>query len=590
MMPPPLEPPVPENHDTVIQELNQAGAAVARADKLLDGGQLVDAKVIIDWLLTQPYHREKVAVLLTKHNRLVAQQATPMRNRLDGQKVLSEVQERLNLPDTYGKVTVITPDLLPLEAPEGRMEGLLNRSIDIDLENADVQGIVAFLRDQEGLNIIADQALQGQNNLTISAKQIPIGELFSYISRNMGIAFHLGENVVWVTAADPAPSNGPKLETRMYELRRGYIPGASGNAGGNSDFADDRGGGGGGSASADDLLDVLNGFLLDNPDSPEGAKLEIYRNRNLLLIRNTRENLRLAENLIRKFDQLPKQVLIEARFMTVSEDDLFQLGVTVDELIYSNGEKFGAEGSALTPAGFLSSAISGASAGTAAVGGVINNVTYSVVIDALEELGSTKTLSAPRVTVLNNQQANIRRGDNITYVSDEEVSITTRTNDDGTTTRDIDTDPEIDTLELGIELEVTPSIGNDDHSIILSLSANVTELVSLDRAGSTDESTDSSGDGEQNLTLITLPHTNESTLTTAVAVGSGETVVMGGMVTTMESDVQSKVPFLGDIPLLGYLFRKKETVKTPNHLLIFVTATIIGEDGQFIRVLRESTP
>ncbi|MBO4511685.1 MAG: hypothetical protein J5746_02860, partial [Victivallales bacterium] len=84
------------------------------------------------------------------------------------------------------------------------------------------------------------------------------------------------------------------------------------------------------------------------------------------------------------------------------------------------------------------------------------------------------------------------------------------------------------------------------------------------------------------LTSIKLPHTYEQSIVTTVSVASGQTVVLGGMLEHKKTRTVQKVPILGDIPLLGWLFKHKVEQSTPMNLLVFVTATVINDQGQFV--------
>ena len=83
-------------------------------------------------------------------------------------------------------------------------------------------------------------------------------------------------------------------------------------------------------------------------------------------------------------------------------------------------------------------------------------------------------------------------------------------------------------------------------------------------------------------TNILLPRTHEQTIATAVSINSGETVILGGMVENRETNEVHKIPFLGDIPFIGRLFTHTSKTNEPTNLLIFVTATIIDENGEYV--------
>ncbi len=503
-------------------------------------------------LLTEQIARQKEGTLGIDESKMTALRA------------IREVEDRYHMPDSYGETHVISPDLPPLTLPPGRMEEVLNRRVGaIDLDGAGVAEILEALRGVMGLNFIADQALESDQQLNIHIRDVPLHELLSYISRNMGIAFHLGENVIWVTEALMPDDNGPQLETKIYTLRKGYIPAGS-SAQGGFGSADSFSGGGSQPAPAgqgqDDLFNALSDFLEDNPYNPPNTKFQIYRNRNLLMIRNSRANLRLAEEIIREFDAIPKQVLIESRFITINQSDLFQLGVEIESIKFDDGQTV-IEGQTGLPA--FTQALAN---NQLQLSGILDNFSYSVILEALDRKGSTRTLSSPRITVLNNQSASIRRGTTLYYFRDFDVEETVT---DNVITSRLVPSGEAEELELGISLGTTPSIGNDGRSILLSIAAEI--------AGPVAEFVTRND--------VSLPEYPQSTLTTSVGVNSGQTVVLGGMITSEDLLIESKVPFLGDIPLIGYLFRKKERNANPEHLLIFVTATIVDQDGRFNQVV-----
>ncbi|MBP5640919.1 MAG: hypothetical protein J6X55_15665, partial [Victivallales bacterium] len=94
-------------------------------------------------------------------------------------------------------------------------------------------------------------------------------------------------------------------------------------------------------------------------------------------------------------------------------------------------------------------------------------------------------------------------------------------------------------------------------------------------------------DDDDDLTQIKLPHTYERAVVTTVEVQSGETVVLGGMIDNKKIKTVRKIPFLGDLPLLGWFFRRTTTEVKPQNLLIFVTANVINNRGEYVKASGE---
>jgi type IV pilus assembly protein PilQ len=347
-----------------------------------------------------------------------------------------------------------------------------------------------------------------------------------------------------------------------------------------------------------DLEEALTAFFAG---SPEGAAFRLFRNRNILMVRDSRENLRLVEAMVEELDQPPYQVAIEAKFITVSQDDLRDLGVewtkysggkAADNNPARNPDPLGTHGKgAVQVSNFLSELAASATAaeigqGSMTLSGVIGDRTFDVLISAIEKKNSSVTLSAPRVTVMNNRTARIRKGN--TYYYFEEYD--TATVDKGDARGDVEVLVPTGTpveLPVGITFDVKVNIGNDGKTVLLGLKPSIVSFLGWEdyiSAGSEDEDEDEDEEGSTTVGQIRLPRIHEQVAMTTVGVSSGETVVMGGMIDNSSSRNIKKVPFLGDLPLIGFLFRRTETMNIPTNLLIFVTAKVISPSGEYLNV------
>ena len=554
--------------------LRAAAGLIDKARGLAEAGDLEAAQACIAPLLGKDLFPAEIRELARDINNRRVRQALELAQKESEDRALLDVQQGLVLPRSFGKTAIISRDSPPLELLPGPMEQLVNGKVTIELENAGVRDLVMHLSKIDGLNIIADEALTEQQKLTISVKDVPLHELLSYIARNMGIAFHLGANIIWVTESSEPAGAGPQLETRIYPVRHGFIPALSG-------------GDGGGAGSEDtELEDVLATFL---GDGPGGATYRIFKNRNLLVVKNSRENHRLVEGLLREFDKQPFQVLIEARFVTIGQSDLLEVGFDIGKFSSGRDEEVKAEITAFDGQSIFEAFKNESVGGNIILSGILGNHAYESVLHVLQESGRSKTLSAPRITVLNNQVARIRKGDKLYYFEEYDLE-SADAGDQGTVTTLVPSGSPTE-LELGITLEVKVSVGNDGKTIMLSLQPEVTQFqkwVNFVTSGSEDSGGSSSAntadDDDQPGGLVSLPKVNESMLSTSVVVKSSETVVLGGMIEVQKSRTVKKVPLLGDLPYLGVLFRHTEENEEPQNLLIFVTATILSDSGEFMDI------
>lgn len=258
---------------------------------------------------------------------------------------------------------------------------------------------------------------------------------------------------------------------------------------------------------------------------------------NALIITAIPMSLEEIARLLKNLDRVPQQVLIEAKLVEVALDNQISMGVD-----WSNSSTDGNSdyGSSLTgPVG---------ETGWFRFGRVTSDYVFSSFISAIAKKGKAKVLSDPKIATLNNKPAVI----NIT----SQVPYKTQTVAAGTppTVTDV-----IVYLTVGITLKVTPTI-NSDGRISMYINPKV-------------EQPSASYPAEK----FAAPGIDTRSVETNVIVRNGETIVIGGLIHDTQSDVVTKVPLLGDIPLLGYLFRRKSVIRQRMELLIFVTPKVIED-------------
>ena len=209
-------------------------AQLRRASELMKEGDLRAAQNVLAPVLGGDVLADEVADMAAQINRLRVQQSRKLSKAASEGRALYEVESRLRLPASYGETVVISREKQPHRFPPGPMEKLVERKVSMHLDDAPVETLIRALSDIEGLNIIADKALtrperdpdMPQPTLTLHVDNLPLKEILQYIARNMGIAFHIREDVVWVTRSkqDPGAPQPRDLETRIYRLQKGFIP------------------------------------------------------------------------------------------------------------------------------------------------------------------------------------------------------------------------------------------------------------------------------------------------------------------------------------------------------------------------------
>ena len=252
---------------------------------------------------------------------------------------------------------------------------------------------------------------------------------------------------------------------------------------------------------------------------------------NALLVVGTPEGIQQLEQIIGFLDRPLRQVEIEAQFVTVGTTDLAQFGI---DFTSSNGP-FRLNTTGRAPA---------ASPGSISVGFVRNN--FRATLTALESRGRSKTVSAPRVTAINNLTATIESNTETPFLLTSVTSNLNGTNNDS---------QDLLTLTTTVGLTVTPTINNDDTiTVVMSPTVEATAPP----------------------TIAGIPGTTTSnTIDTIANLKDGDTIALGGLRTKANSTTKTGVPILRNIPLLGKLFESNNKSEIETELIIFVTARII---------------
>ncbi len=549
-------------------------------DALVAARQYTDAITkCIDLSRVDPFTpglAERQAKILTKMSQERSRTAAVKRGASELRMDL-DVARRKVLPDTYGLRLSNSAKIDPLRTPKTPMELALAKKVTIHLEGVNLDDFIMAVGASEGINIIAD-AMGNEATMTVHAEDVPLVEILDYVSRNLGVSFYVGDSIIWATKSQQPPQTGAPLETRMYGLRKGISADEINN-------------------ERINIIEAIERFI----PATTGADLLFDKKAHVLLVKNTRDNLARIEDIIEKLDVCPPQVLIEARFIGTSVSDLRELGI--DWVLKSplvDSEQMvpdGTGGNTIQPRTQIDtdSTVNFVAFPNAAQGlnltyqGLLTGPMFEAVLHALDISGKATTLSVPKVTTVNNRTAMIRVGEDFRYFDQFDIqSVPTSVTDSGSQVYSSILvpvgSPQLE--ELGIQLQVVPSVGGDMSSINLSLSPTISEFV---RYETYQVATGNANINNNNNNVVTngnetsvlkIPIFRTSSIETEVVVQSGETVVMGGLVTASESRETHSVPILSSIPLVGKLFRRKDVQEIRQNLLIFVTATILSERGE----------
>lgn len=436
--------------------------------------------------------------------------------------------------------------------------------VTLNIQDADIQLVIEAFRRQTGRNVVIGPGVTG--NVNVRVTDMPWARALDVILTPYGFTYSITDDVIVITKADPTKPPPPEpTVVKVFQLKyldasdveeviRPHLS-ASGSLvvlrtlGQYWEPEATSGGGGGGSSGPDTTL--VRGRRTQEPKNVVRSKR--------FVVRDTQAVIRVVEDLLAALDVPPKQVQIEARFVEISSDAVRDLGVELDaSRLFSNGRNFQrAEGRSMTlnvsprilPVDAPFSTVQPFNTGGNLFFQQLTDVQYSVLLHMLESAGGANVLSTPRIRTLNNQEARIIVGEKfpiLTYQS-------TTTGGAG-----LVTEVSLEYYEkIGIQLAVVPQIC-EGNRISMIVRPSVTDRTSL---------------------IENYPVLSTREAETQIMLENGQTVVIGGLVREREQGERFGVPLLSDIPLLGALFRRDVKTKDKVDLLIFLTASVVDEEG-----------
>lgn len=442
----------------------------------------------------------------------------------------------------------------PNKLVRGSKPGYAGEKLSLNFQNIEVRSVLQVIADFTGLNIITSDTVTG--NLTLRLKDVPWDQAMDIIMKNKGLTMRKTGNVIMVapaeevTAKDKAQLEATQaiedlepLRTEVFTLK--YQKASDFNKildGTNSS-------GGAGTAGAPGQNRILS----------KRGNVNYDPRTNTLFIQDTAKKLEEIQAIINKIDVSVKQVMIESR-LVLAEDTFskslgarfgIQSGTTPGNNALSIGGSLNNTGnatgstttaSAIGNTGGLNSNLPSSLASSGSIAFSLFRLPAGLLLNlelsALESDRRGKIVSSPRVTTANQQTARIASGVEIPYLQAASSGAAN-----------------IAFKKAELSLEVTPQITPDDK-IIMDLEVRK----------------DSPGD-----VVAGVPAINTQNVKTQVLVSNGETAVLGGIFEQTESNSVDKIPFFGDLPIIGNAFKSRTKKDDKSELLIFITPKIMDE-------------
>ena len=439
--------------------------------------------------------------------------------------------------------------------------GFQGEKLSLNFQNIEVRALLQVIADFTNFNVVTSDTVTG--TVTLRLKDVPWDQALDIILQSRGLGVRKNGNVLWIAPKDELSAKEQldleakkkiaelePLRTQSFQLN--YTKAEVVAQGLNGQSQAQGGGGGGGGTQNTRIL------------SPRGTVIYEART-NQLFVSDIPSKLEEIQVLIAKIDIPVRQVLIEARI--VEADDSFgrSLGIKLGATdargtptrrgisIGGNYDAIGVQtGQISGPIDFqpnsqfvnlpanVATGFNGASAGSFALAlfGASANRFLNLELSALEAEGKGNVVSSPRVVTADQTKARIEQGEEIPYQQATSSGATS-----------------ISFKKASLRMEVTPQI-TPEGNVILDLEVNKDSRGALTAAG---------------------PAINTKQVKTQVLVENGGTVVIGGIFQQDERNQINKVPLLGDIPFIGYLFQNRVRTTNKTELLIFITPKIVTD-------------
>lgn len=498
----------------------------------------------------------------------------------------------------------------------------------------------------KGVNVVLLDPTNKNPTVTITLRNTSLKRVLDFVTESIGYQFEVQADAVIVRPGGEVST----LDTAFFPVTRATVlrmSGISGAGGAKSDpFS--AGGAAGEATSSAGEAGSMKAFLQQagvNFEAVAGSSLAY--DGSAIIVTQTARNVERIRNILARYNDV-RQVEIESKFLEVQEGALEELGVkwnlsrrgvpqvnpaTGSPVLDANGRQVFSPQETYTSDGVTRSLVSafpsttnstsltikdpGLSGGQLVVpvapanipGGVqlaataaaLANITgfvgefdVTAAIRALSQKQGSDLLSSPKVTVLSGNPANIVVAQELRYPQSygeiqSQVGSAAATGGAAGVTITAGTPQEFTSRNVGVEMKVTPTVEEDDYSISLDLNPKVTEFEGFVEYGG--PSVAISGN-----TTVTVPPGfyqpifSVREVTTKVTIWDGATLVMGGLTREEVKKVTDKVPFFGDIPFVGRLFRSKGESSQKRNLLIFVTANLVSPGGSPKKQDLKNTP
>ena len=415
-------------------------------------------------------------------------------------------------------------------------QAYVGEKLSLNFQDIDVRSVLQLIADFTNLNLVASDTVQG--GITLRLQNVPWDQALDLVLKTKGLDKRKIGNVLLVAPADEiAARERQELESQkqiaeLAPLRRELLQ---------VNYA-----------KAADIAKLFQSVTSAEAKIDERGSITVDERTNNIIAYQTQDRLDELRRIVAQLDIPVRQVMIEARIVEANVDYDKSLGVRWGGSIQNKGNwnasgvngsstTIGTPGSTSTNSPFVDMGTVGNTSGIG-IAFITDNLLLDLELTAMEKTGNGEIVSQPKVVTSDKETAKILKGTEIPY---QEASSSGATS--------------VSFKEASLSLEVTPQI-TPDNRIIMEVKVTKDEPDYLNK-------------------VQDVPPIKKNEVNAKVLVNDGETIVIGGVFSNTQSKVVDKVPFLGDVPYLGRLFRRDVVSEKKSELLVFLTPRIMNNQA-----------
>jgi MSHA type pilus biogenesis protein MshL len=503
----------------------------------------------------------------------------------------TDIKREIQIPEEVREIKPERPALSEPKIPEfipvtEDISPVKTRIVDIAARNTPLRDVLHVIAEATGLNLVMEKGVAAETPVTLTLKNMSAEDALNTIFTSVDYFYAVKDNMLVVKAVDTRIfelGHPAIVQTYSVDVGGDILGGATGSlttggttAGGTTTIKGNITQNTKSDTTAFNFWDAIEKSIANilgaaqptatsaagaattaaTTAAPSSQSYTINRLTGTIFVTASKRNIERVEQFLNTIKKvISRQVLVEAKIIEVQLSEGLKYGVDWSFVNRTMGS------------GELNIATSGFSgvvplAGSSLNVGITRGASFSSLLSAIATQGEVRTLSNPRVNIMNGQTALLSVGRNVSFISKVETTTTTAAGATPTTTFTVQTS----NILSGIIIGIVPYI-NDNGEISLTITPIISDLIRLE-----DKTIGSGGNQSQ----ISLPTVDLRELSTTVKVRDGQMIIIGGLISKKENLQDNKVPGLGDVPLLGEAFKSRDKAESRSELVVVLQPVLVS--------------